>query len=91
MVIATIDPAKDVDGLHPTNLGRLLAGEPGVVPCTPSGCHRERGSGIAGRPSTENPGDAARLLLALGNGLLWPLVSVKLTSSSATRSTPVRP
>jgi len=36
--IATIVPEKDVDGLHPTNLGRLLAGAPTVVPCTPAGC-----------------------------------------------------
>ena len=36
--IAEIDPAKDVDGLHPVNLGRLLAGSPTVVPCTPAGC-----------------------------------------------------
>jgi methylenetetrahydrofolate dehydrogenase (NADP+)/methenyltetrahydrofolate cyclohydrolase len=36
--IATIAPEKDVDGLHPANLGRLLAGEPGLVPCTPAGC-----------------------------------------------------
>jgi len=36
--LAAISPEKDVDGLHPTNLGRLLAGEPGFVPCTPAGC-----------------------------------------------------
>ena len=36
--LAAIDPEKDADGLHPTNLGRLLAGEPGTVPCTPAGC-----------------------------------------------------
>jgi len=36
--IAAIAPAKDADGLHPENLGRLLAGAPGVVPCTPAGC-----------------------------------------------------
>ena len=36
--VAAIDPAKDVDGLHPTNLGRLLAGAPRVVPCRPAGC-----------------------------------------------------
>ena len=36
--IAAIDPTKDVDGLHPANLGRLLAGVPSVVPCTPAGC-----------------------------------------------------
>lgn len=32
-----IDPDKDVDGLHPYNLGRLLSGTPTLVPCTPSG------------------------------------------------------
>jgi methylenetetrahydrofolate dehydrogenase (NADP+) / methenyltetrahydrofolate cyclohydrolase len=37
-VIAAIDPAKDVDGLHPMNTGRLLAGLPAPVPCTPLGC-----------------------------------------------------
>jgi methylenetetrahydrofolate dehydrogenase (NADP+)/methenyltetrahydrofolate cyclohydrolase len=36
--IAAIAPEKDVDGLHPANLGRLLAGAPTVVPCTPAGC-----------------------------------------------------
>ncbi len=36
MVLA-IDPAKDVDGLHPVNAGRLMAGLPGMVPCTPQG------------------------------------------------------
>ena len=36
--IEAIAPEKDADGLHPQNLGRLLAGEPGVVPCTPAGC-----------------------------------------------------
>jgi methylenetetrahydrofolate dehydrogenase (NADP+)/methenyltetrahydrofolate cyclohydrolase len=32
-----VDPDKDVDGLHPLNLGRLAAGLPGPVPCTPAG------------------------------------------------------
>ena len=36
-VIATIDPAKDVDGFHPVNVGRLWSGDPGLVPCTPQG------------------------------------------------------
>ena len=35
-----IDPAKDVDGLHPTNLGYLAQGKPTFAPCTPSGCMR---------------------------------------------------
>jgi methylenetetrahydrofolate dehydrogenase (NADP+)/methenyltetrahydrofolate cyclohydrolase len=37
-VVRRIAPAKDVDGLTPTNLGQLLAGAPAVVPCTPAGC-----------------------------------------------------
>jgi methylenetetrahydrofolate dehydrogenase (NADP+)/methenyltetrahydrofolate cyclohydrolase len=36
-VIEAIDPAKDVDGFHPINAGRLLAGAPAFVPCTPLG------------------------------------------------------
>ncbi len=37
-VIEAIDPAKDVDGFHPINVGRLSAGERSLVPCTPAGC-----------------------------------------------------
>jgi methylenetetrahydrofolate dehydrogenase (NADP+) / methenyltetrahydrofolate cyclohydrolase len=37
-VIAAIDPAKDVDGFHPINTGRLWSGLEGFVPCTPWGC-----------------------------------------------------
>jgi len=37
-VIGAIDPAKDVDGLHPHNAGRLAAGLPALSPCTPLGC-----------------------------------------------------
>jgi methylenetetrahydrofolate dehydrogenase (NADP+)/methenyltetrahydrofolate cyclohydrolase len=37
-VIAALDPAKDVDGFHPLNIGRLAAGLPVLVPCTPLGC-----------------------------------------------------
>lgn len=39
-VVARIDPTKDVDGLHPFNLGRLVLGRPGLRPCTPSGVMR---------------------------------------------------
>jgi len=35
--LARMDPAKDADGLHPTNLGRLVLGEPAPLPCTPRG------------------------------------------------------
>ena len=37
-IIAAIDPAKDVDGFHPVNAGRLAVGEEALVPCTPLGC-----------------------------------------------------
>lgn len=36
-VLELMDPAKDADGLHPMNLGRLVLGEPGPLPCTPLG------------------------------------------------------
>ena len=36
-VLLAIDPKKDVDGFHPMNLGRLLAGNPDKIPCTPYG------------------------------------------------------
>src|SRR5690606_36693884 len=37
-VLLAIDPAKDVDGFHPINVGRLNAGMPALAPCTPTGC-----------------------------------------------------
>jgi methylenetetrahydrofolate dehydrogenase (NADP+)/methenyltetrahydrofolate cyclohydrolase len=46
--IAAVDPTKDVDGFHPLNAGRLAAGEPGLVPCTPRGVmHLLAESGVA--------------------------------------------
>jgi methylenetetrahydrofolate dehydrogenase (NADP+)/methenyltetrahydrofolate cyclohydrolase len=36
-ILLRVDPSKDVDGLHPTNLGRLVMGAPGPLPCTPAG------------------------------------------------------
>jgi methylenetetrahydrofolate dehydrogenase (NADP+)/methenyltetrahydrofolate cyclohydrolase len=35
--LRAVDPDKDVDGLHPVNLGRLVMGRPGPLPCTPAG------------------------------------------------------
>jgi len=51
-IIDAIDPAKDVDGLHPTNAGLLMVGRPGLRACTPSGCMRliaEAGCDPAGK------------------------------------------
>jgi methylenetetrahydrofolate dehydrogenase (NADP+)/methenyltetrahydrofolate cyclohydrolase len=39
-IVETIDPLKDVDGLHPHNLGLLVLDRPGLRPCTPSGIMR---------------------------------------------------
>ncbi len=47
-VLEAVDPAKDVDGFHPSSLGRLVSGRPGLVPCTPAGVMEIlRRSGIA--------------------------------------------
>jgi methylenetetrahydrofolate dehydrogenase (NADP+)/methenyltetrahydrofolate cyclohydrolase len=51
-VLAAIDPAKDVDGFHALNVGRLALGEEASVPCTPLGCLillREAVSDLAGK------------------------------------------
>ena len=51
-IVSSIDPPKDVDGLHPHNLGLLLLGRPGLRPCTPSGIMRmleDNGVGVAGK------------------------------------------
>jgi len=37
-ILEAVDPAKDVDGFHPVNLGRLVSGRSGLVACTPAGC-----------------------------------------------------
>ncbi|WP_019888887.1 bifunctional methylenetetrahydrofolate dehydrogenase/methenyltetrahydrofolate cyclohydrolase [Streptomyces purpureus] len=50
-VLELMDPAKDADGLHPTNLGRLVIGQTGPLPCTPAGIVallRRHGVEIAG-------------------------------------------
>jgi methylenetetrahydrofolate dehydrogenase (NADP+)/methenyltetrahydrofolate cyclohydrolase len=37
-LLSRVDPVKDIDGLHPTNLGWLVLGKPAPLPCTPIGC-----------------------------------------------------
>jgi methylenetetrahydrofolate dehydrogenase (NADP+)/methenyltetrahydrofolate cyclohydrolase len=52
LVINAIDPAKDVDGFHISNVGRLATGQKSMVPCTPLGCLmllRDRLGSLAGR------------------------------------------
>lgn len=50
-VLDAVDPAKDVDGFHPVNVGALWTGKAGLVPCTPRGCMRllrEAGAELVG-------------------------------------------
>jgi methylenetetrahydrofolate dehydrogenase (NADP+) / methenyltetrahydrofolate cyclohydrolase len=50
--LLAMDPAKDADGLHPVNLGRLVQGVPTVLPCTPAGILRllaDHGVTVAGK------------------------------------------
>lgn len=52
VIIEALKPEKDVDGLHPFNQGKLFAGNPGLVPCTPYGCLKlieSTGTAISGK------------------------------------------
>ncbi|HEU4726422.1 MAG TPA: bifunctional methylenetetrahydrofolate dehydrogenase/methenyltetrahydrofolate cyclohydrolase FolD [Kofleriaceae bacterium] len=76
-MIATLDPAKDVDGLHATNLGYLAQGSPRFVPCTPSGCMRllrEVGAELAG----------ARAVVIGRSLLVGKPIALLLTNANAT-------
>jgi methylenetetrahydrofolate dehydrogenase (NADP+)/methenyltetrahydrofolate cyclohydrolase len=76
-VIEAIDPAKDVDGLHPVNAGRLRDGRPALVPCTPLGVMRllaHVGARLRG----------ARALVLGRSVLVGKPVSALLTNADAT-------
>jgi methylenetetrahydrofolate dehydrogenase (NADP+)/methenyltetrahydrofolate cyclohydrolase len=76
-VIDAIDPAKDVDGLNPVNAGRLAAGRPGLVPCTPAGVMKllaEAGVALAG----------ARALVLGRSVLVGRPMAALLTAADAT-------
>ncbi len=76
-VIEAIDPAKDVDGLHPINSGRLHDGRPGLVPCTPVGVMRllaHAGASIRG----------ARALVLGRSALVGKPMAALLTNADAT-------
>jgi methylenetetrahydrofolate dehydrogenase (NADP+)/methenyltetrahydrofolate cyclohydrolase len=77
VVLSAVRPEKDADGLHPTNLGRLVVGQPAPVPCTPKGVMRllaHYGVSVAGRRAT-----------VVGRSRLvgWPM-AVLLTHAQAT-------
>ncbi len=76
-VLLAIDPAKDVDGFHPENLGRLLIGEPRFIACTPYGIMKlieEAGTQVRG---------ASTVVVGRSNIVGKP-VAVLLTNADAT-------
>jgi methylenetetrahydrofolate dehydrogenase (NADP+)/methenyltetrahydrofolate cyclohydrolase len=76
-VLLSIDPAKDVDGFHPENLGRLLIGEPRFIACTPYGIMKlieEAGTAVRG---------ATAVVVGRSNIVGKP-VAVLLTTADAT-------
>jgi methylenetetrahydrofolate dehydrogenase (NADP+)/methenyltetrahydrofolate cyclohydrolase len=60
--LATIDPAKDVDGFHAVSVGALWSGQTGLVPCTPRGCLRLLDHAVVGRSNIVGKPVAALLL-----------------------------
>ena len=76
-VIEAIDPAKDVDGFHPMNVGRLHDGRPGLVPCTPLGVMRLLA--FAGVPIR-----GARTLVLGRSAIVGKPMAVLLTNADAT-------
>jgi len=76
-VIRALDPAKDVDGLHPMNQGLLAQGKPSFVPCTPSGCMR-----LLREVNTELVG--ARAVVIGRSVLVGKPVALLLANASAT-------
>lgn len=76
-VIEAIDPAKDVDGFHPVNAGRLAIGRPALVPCTPKGVMTllaEAGVALAG----------ARALVLGRSAIVGRPMAALLTAADAT-------
>jgi len=75
--LARIAPARDVDGFHPENLGRLLRGEPGLRPCTPAGIM------VLLERSGHSPAGKHAVIVGRSNIVGKPL-AVMLTQANAT-------
>jgi methylenetetrahydrofolate dehydrogenase (NADP+)/methenyltetrahydrofolate cyclohydrolase len=72
-----IHPGKDVDGFAPVSLGRLIRGEPGLVPCTPTGClHLLREAGV--------PLEGARAVVIGRSLIVGKPMALLLVAESAT-------
>jgi methylenetetrahydrofolate dehydrogenase (NADP+)/methenyltetrahydrofolate cyclohydrolase len=76
-VLMAVDPAKDVDGFHPVNVGNLVAGRKGLVPCTPAGILQ-----ILKRSRT--PLDGARAVIVGRSDIVGKPVAMLLLHENAT-------
>ena len=76
-VIDAIDPAKDVDGFHPVNAGRLASGLPGLVPCTPLGVMKLLAA-------AEVPLEGARAIVLGRSNIVGKPMAALLLGASAT-------
>jgi methylenetetrahydrofolate dehydrogenase (NADP+) / methenyltetrahydrofolate cyclohydrolase len=76
-VLLSVDPAKDVDGFHPDNLGRLLVGEPRFIACTPFGVMKLLEEGGARLPG-------ARAVVLGRSNIVGKPMAVLLTAADAT-------
>jgi len=75
-IVAALDPAKDVDGLTATSAGRLARGEPGLVPCTPSGVMELLAS------AGVEPEGAEAVIVGRSNLVGRPLISLLLGANA---------
>jgi len=85
-LLDVIDPDKDVDGLHPLNIGRLHAGRPGLVPCTPLGIMR-----LLEDYNVDLKGKHAVVLgrsAIVGRPISWLLLRAHATVTTCHRHTP---
>ena len=85
-VVAQLDPRKDVDGIHPTNAGRLANGTPLMVPATPAGgmaLLREYGIPVAGKSAVVVGRSAV-----VGRPMAWLLLQADATVTIAHSRTP---
>ena len=76
-VLLAVDPAKDVDGFHPMNVGYLSTMRPGLVPCTPAGCME-----ILKRSNI--PVEGAEVVVVGRSDIVGKPVAMLLTNANAT-------
>ncbi|MCL2707201.1 MAG: bifunctional methylenetetrahydrofolate dehydrogenase/methenyltetrahydrofolate cyclohydrolase FolD [Dehalococcoidia bacterium] len=80
-IIFAINPAKDVDGFHPTSVGRMLIGEPSFLPCTPHGIQ------VLLERSNINPDGAEVVVVGRSNIVGKPIANILLQKAKYANAT----